>query len=347
MSRPDANTPRLVSIRFTIREYIRKKHILGLMLLVICLMPIQAGVAKEQSADGSRKKNYNIESSQKLVSKEEHLVQTKPGFHKFKLVKGTGVEVCEAYLERLNKTWFERLPFCDRPENDTVPGFEKLNRVALTPEEIYTIKYRIIGFMSGDQFRYDRQAVYEGKDTLRPENKEREIGYIRDSVKLDRIGAYRYDPPVNFDNDNVPENLLIWKQSRFRCGSIHDEYEHFPQGGLTVVLVLTPDSRIVDETLTKQMIGHPVGGYPTPDNLGFYEKFRPIGQKMGIFRYKGITYFDTFFDTWGDFEGKRRDNSDIARTLGVFSRGQLDRKGIWETHQICEYLWEIPYDADN
>lgn len=61
-------------------------------------------------------------------------IRKEPGYHKFILTKGKGVEVCETYVKRLNKTWFEKLPFCDRPENTDVPGFEKLNRVALTPE---------------------------------------------------------------------------------------------------------------------------------------------------------------------------------------------------------------------
>jgi len=93
----------------------------------------------------------------------------------------------------------------------------------------------------------------------------------------------------------------------------------------------------VDEEKTKTLIGHPIGGYQKPDGKGFYDGFRPLGEKMGIFRYKGITYFDTFFDTWGDFDGKRRKDPDIWRTLGVFKR----EKG--QTKQLCEYLWEIPY----
>lgn len=59
---------------------------------------------------------------------------------------------------------------------------------------------------------------------------------------------------------------------------------------------------------------------------------------MGIFKYQDLYYFDTFFDGWGDFEGKRRTEGtrnksrEIANTLGVF----LHKSG--KTKRVCEYL---------
>jgi len=276
------------------------------------------------------------------AEEETRRVRTESGYHKFILTKGKGIEVCEAYLKRLNKTWFERLPLCDRPENTDVPGFEKLNRVALTAEEIYPIYYRITDFIwTGDKYIHDKQSAAGKTDVLRPENKEREIFFIRQGLDLQRLGAYRYDPRIDFDNDQKPENLLVWKQSGFSCGSIHEAYGLFPQLGQTIVLVLEPLSLSVDEKKTKALIGHPIGGYPEPGGKSFYDGFRPVGDSMGIFRFKGTIYFDTFFDTWGDFEGKRRKDPNIWRILGVFKR----EKG--QTKQVCECLWEIPYEQEN
>lgn len=271
------------------------------------------------------------------AEEETRRIRTEPGYHTFILTKGKGVEVCEAYLKRLNKTWFETLPLCDRPKNTDVPGFEKLDRVALTPEEIYPIKYRIRDFIyTGNQYIHDKA------DETRPKNKEKEIFFIKQGLELQQLGAYRYDHPIDFDNDQKPDNLLVWKESRFSCGSIHEEYGLFPQLGQTIVLILEPDSLSVDEQKTKTLIGHPIGGYPKPDGKGFYDnRFRPVGNSMGIFRFKRITYFDTFFDGWGDFEGRRREDPNIWRTLGVFKR----EKG--QTKQVCEYLWEIPYEQEN
>ena len=276
-------------------------------------------------------------SKKKQTQQKEPWVQVAPGYHKFTLIKGAGVDMCEAYLTRLRKTYFERLPYCGRPENDDVPGFEKLNRVELSAEEIYPLYYRIRGFLNGDQYRYDKQDRAGTTDVLRPENKEREIGYIKGNINNRDIGAYRYDPAVDFDNNQVPDNLLVWKE--YRCGS-YDGNNPGPTRGSTIVLVLAEDSRSIDETVTKKLIGHPLGGYPEPDGKVFYDKYRPVGECMGLFRYKGVTYFDTFFDPWGDFEGKRKDKPNITETLGVFKR----EKG--QTKQACEYLWEIPYIYD-
>jgi hypothetical protein len=271
------------------------------------------------------------------TKEETRRVRTEPGYHKFILTKGKRVEVCEAYLKRLNKTWFEKLPFCGRPENTDVPGFEKLNRVALSAEEIYPIEYRIRDFIyTGNQYIHDKS------DEMRPENKEKVIFFINQGLELQSLGAYRYNPPIDFDNDQKPDNLLVWEQSRFSCGSIHEEYGLFPTLGMTIVFILEPDSLSVDAKKTKALIGHPIGCYPKPDGKGCYDnRFRPIGDSMGIFRYKGITYFDTFFNTWGDFEGKRGKDPNIWRTLGVFKR----EKG--QTKQVCECLWEISYEKEN
>jgi hypothetical protein len=269
------------------------------------------------------------------AEEETRRIRTEPGYHKFILTKGKGVEVCETYLKRLNKTWFESLPFCNRPENTDVPGFERLNRVLLTPEELYLIYYRVFDFIQTGKNIRDKAL------NLRPEDKEGTILFFKQGLELQQLGAFRYDPPIDFDNDQKPENVLVWKQSRFSCGSIHEAYGLFPQLGRIIAVILEPDSLSVDGKKTKALIGHPIGGYPEPDGKGLYEGFRPVGDSIGIFRFKGVTYFDTFFDGWGDFEGKRREDPNIWRTLGVFKR----EKG--QTKQVCEYLWEIPYEEKN
>jgi hypothetical protein len=56
---------------------------------------------------------------------------------RFSLTKGQGHPVCEAYLQRLNSSpYFPYPPYCDRPEDDEIPGFALLHRVPLTPQQI-------------------------------------------------------------------------------------------------------------------------------------------------------------------------------------------------------------------
>lgn len=278
---------------------------------------------------------FSLLVSAESAEEETRRIRTEPRYHKFVPTKGKGVEVCDAYLQRLNKTWFEKMPPCDRPENTDVSGFEKLNRVALTAEELYPIYDRVSDFIVRGQ-KIPNKAI-----DLRPEDKEGAMFSIKKGLELQRRGAFRYNPPVDFDNDQKPDNLLVWEQSQFRCGSINEAYPLFPQLGRIIAVMLEPNSLSVDEKKTKALIGHPVGGYPKPDEKGFYEGFRPIGDSMGIFRFKGTTYFDTFFDGWGDFEGKRRKDPNIWRTLGVFKREKR------QTKQVCEYLWKIPYEQEN
>lgn len=308
----------------------RNKIVLVVMLLILSLIALPVLSAKEQPAalvyDGKAEKDTE-------QSEEERWVRTEPAYHKFTLVKGKGVEVCEAYLKRLHKTWFEWLPFCDRPENTDVPGFEKLNRVVLTPEEIYTVYFNVGGFLSGSKNFYDAWAKRSGANATK---KEDIINTFTQDIGNRQLGAYRYNPLVDFDNDGVFDNLLVWKINR--CGS-YEGVNQFPVRGATIVLALTSDSRAVDENKTKQLIGHPIGGYPEPGDKSFFEGFRPVGRCMGIFRYKSVTYFDTFFDEWGDFWGKRRESPNIYETLAVFKR----ERG--QTKQVCEYLWEIPYET--
>ncbi len=191
---------------------------------------------------------FSLIVSMGSAEEETRRIRTEPGYHKFILTKGRGIEICEAYLKRLNKTWFETLPLCDRPENTEILGFEKLNRVALTAEEIYPIEYRIRDFIwTGNQ------NIHDKADEMRPENKERAIFFINQGLELQSLGAYRYDPRIDFDNDQKPEDLLVWKESRFSCGSIHEEYGLFPELGRIIVLVLEPDSLSVNEKKTKNI----------------------------------------------------------------------------------------------
>lgn len=76
--------------------------------------------------------------------------------YEFTLQKGQGVPVCEAYVLRLRATRFARPPYCDRPENDSVPGFAKLARVPLTRTEIENVFASAEGLL-----RFDEPEFYE------------------------------------------------------------------------------------------------------------------------------------------------------------------------------------------
>ncbi|MHB9119442.1 MAG: hypothetical protein ACYC2R_14405 [Burkholderiales bacterium] len=258
----------------------------------------------------------------------------------FKLTQGKGVPVCEAYLKRLNDSDFDKPPFCGRPEDDSVPGFTRLNRVPLTAEEIHDLYPKVEGFQS-----YQNQNKWKIQLKDSPFKEFMSLASVRSDMGMNRVGAWRYEPPVDIDNDGQPDNVLMWYQGRFACGSIGG-YATYPEHGSFTANILDAKNQCINEARTRELFGHPVGGYPIIKKgkfLGLFPGFRYVGMSMGIFAYEGAYYFDTFFDGWGDFSGKRRGDfagaekvdliNRMTATLGVFQR----KEG--KTKQICEYYW--------
>jgi hypothetical protein len=163
---------------------------------------------------------------------------------------------------------------------------------------------------------------------------------------------------VDIDNDGQPDNLLMWYTAAGAggCGALNG-YDIYPGRGSHTANILDAKNQSIDEKRTKELFGHPVGGYPHVVNgrfLGFFDDFRYVGTSMGIFAYQGSYYFDTFFDSWGDFNGKRVEGYLVAYRKGKrtitegryrkFKRsthatlGVLQRKN-GKTKQVCEYYW--------
>jgi hypothetical protein len=284
----------------------------------------------------------------------------------FTLLKGKGIPVCEAYLKRLNATEFGRgqnLPLCGRPENNSIEGFAKLNRVPLTVDQVAALNE------SQREFMDNGNAGHGNNDT-----RKRKEGYIptkeaRETMAHGDLMVWQYDPPVDIDNDGKPDNdLIIWHGDvgQLSCGRYTGVREEIELHATRIFSIDWPHMQ-VNEARTRELVGHPVGGYPLTfqdllqmrrnrighpikgypiaklrKTVGFFPAFRPIGDNMGIFAYQSQYYFDTFFDGWGDFQGKRRSDwgdgksyvkNNLGDILGVFQR----KDGV--TKQVCEYRW--------
>lgn len=257
----------------------------------------------------------------------------------FTLLKGKGVPVCEAYLKRLNiSEWgsHEKLPTCGRPENDSVEGFTVLNRVPLTAEQIAALYGGVTNFLNGGHSDRGNNKPSDPHPIIR----------VRQSIEDNGLAVWRYDPPVDIDNDGKPDDdLIVWQGGLGvgPCGrraGAADEVLILP----THIYSINWQQMKLNDERTRELFGHPVGGYPVvlQGKPVMSNRFRPIGTKMGIFSYQDQYYFETFFDGWGDFEGKRRSDwgdgkrrikNSLAGILGVFQR----KDGV--TKQICEYRW--------
>jgi hypothetical protein len=242
-----------------------------------------------------------------------------PKFH-FKLTKGQGVAVCDAYLRRLNTTVYDLPPYCDRPESDAIPGFTLLKRVPLKPDEVVS--------MSG----------LLHKRWVQPNPRLSGSWAASADWVGGEIKAWRYASTIDLSNDGEPQQVLVWQGYGLSGGLVcgrewnTDKWGYRPR---QLPLVLQADNREIDERKTAAIFagrGHPdwVAHSPwvPPGNVF---PFRPLGRSIGIFEFRGIVYFDTFFDITGDDQGHRAGQATLANTLGVFLRARK------RAREICEY----------
>ncbi len=216
--------------------------------------------------------------------------------YRFQLTKGKGVAVCDAYLARLNATHYEQPPYCGRPENNTVSGFARLKRVPV-PASIANDLYPIVGhFMLGANQKNLDWTDMSLQERIASANKGTPAG-MQEMLTRDRDWAkvWGYDPPVDIDNDGMPDNVEIWHGSVLphgvggkECGA--DLEDKFP--GLTslrqpqVAFVITGNNRL-NVQKTENVFAHPADGYRFYDSANKEWKtsgdFRPIGTSIGIF----------------------------------------------------------------
>ena len=268
----------------------------------------------------------------------------------FQLTKGKGVQVCDAYLERLNTTVYIKPPYCDRPEIDTVKGFVRLNRVPLSPADVRDLYPIVWTFMSSANQDIDWTDMnLQQRLTQTGQAKLTEAGVK--SLQMDLDGGWakmwRYDPPIDIDNDGKPDNVEVWHGYAVggvggkQCGAdITDKFPGDPPLRQPQIAFVVKGRNDRLDVSTVKIFGHPKGGYPIymDGHWRMADSFRPAGKSIGIFKYQDIYYFDTFFDGWGDFENKRQTvytqskNMQIANTLAIF----LHKNG--KTKQVCEYL---------
>jgi len=263
--------------------------------------------------------------------------------YSFVLTKGNGVPVCDAYLERLNTSTYEKPPYCDRPESDVVKGFTKLNRVPLSPADVHDLFPIVSTFLGlANQKNLDWADMnLQKRLTQTGQSRLTEAG--SKSLQMDLDGGWakmwRYEPPIDIDNDGVPDNVEVWHGSIVRgvggrqCGESMTDI----RPGLTslrqpqIAFVVAGSNDRLDVTKTRKVFEHPARVYHL-DSGNFASKFRPIGNSIDIFKYQNMYYFDTFFDHWGDFENKRKNDRVAVNSLAVF----LHKDG--KTSQVCEYL---------
>jgi hypothetical protein len=252
----------------------------------------------------------------------------------FKLIKGQGIDVCEAYLKRLNATEFlDNHPAKGRITEPLLEGFADLKPVPLTAEEIQRIYFKTISFA-----RYQNQDLVEEVIAYHKNNNYREFknpasrdAYIKNPLQdyyispntLEIINKsmaanqktpfVRYQLPLDLDNDGVADDTVIKNN----------------QG---VYIVDKAIKRINEKRMNQIFANQEALDWPS------MIQFPTLAFPVTVFSYKNRYYFDGNFNKlWFNYQDPRNilsiDSSVPPYLLGVFEHRHQ------KTRRICEYEW--------
>ena len=202
------------------------------------------------------------------------------------LVKGRGVPVCEAYLQRLNQTLFYQPPFCGRPENDGIPGFTLLHAKEFSGPGLNRILQEVLHIRG---YGVPAAKLSEPAPPLR---------------EGDNAPVWTYDPRVDIDNDGTPDNVIIYVgQNLSECGVATNTWPH---GSSTVPepFILTADNAHIDFARTVALFGTPGVLSPPANGVGASATvpYEPLGYSISFFRYRDTYYFDAFAGNWAPLD---------------------------------------------
>ncbi len=272
---------------------------------------------------------FVILNSSVAYSKEE--AHPKP---EFKLIKGQGTEVCEAYLKRLNVTeYLDNNPAKGRITEPLLEGFADLKPVPLTAEEIQRIYFKTISFA-----RYQNQDLVEDVIAYHKNNNYRSFQnpahreeYIKNPVRDYYISSntlevvkksmeanqktpfVRYQVPLDLDNDGVSDDVVIKNN----------------QG----VYIVDKALRRINEKRMYQIFANQEA-LDWPSMIQFPTLAFPIT----VFSYKHRYYFD------GNFNKLVFRDDYMPNVLSLSLSRPPYLWGVFEhynqkTRRICEYEW--------
>jgi len=251
----------------------------------------------------------------------------------FKLIKGQGTEVCDAYLQRLNATeYLDNNPAKGRITEPLLEGFADLKPVPLTAEEIQRIYFKTVSFtryqnqdLVEDVIAYHKKTNYK---SFHPVNRAEYIknplqNYYISSNTLEVVNKsmeanqktpfVRYQLPLDLDNDSVADDVVIKNN----------------QG---VYIVDKAIKRINKKRMNQIFANQEALDWPS------MIQFPTLAFPVTVFSYKNRFYFDGNFNKLS-FKDRYAPNvlsinsSDAPYLIGVYEH--QDKK----SRRICEYEW--------
>lgn len=177
---------------------------------------------------------------------------------------------------------------------------------------------------------------YKAVDLSKPRSVDLDERYQREAIEAgDNYFFYRYEPRLDIDNDGIPDDVIVWKETGPRCG--RENKAGGPIISRSYILILDQGGGL-DMARTRKVFDHPMGATLAIKNSGEQggtrelrsQRFRAIGSTLGALKFQGETYFDTFYAEGGDLENRRDGTPNYLDTLAVMKH----RGG--KTHLICE-----------
>lgn len=226
----------------------------------------------------------------------------------FSLLEGRGVPVCDAYLELLNKSKFEISPFCGRPHEGSVNGFQHVEGYFMTLEEAQPLFTKVWEFMRfGDQNHIER-FFYPNATSPKLAHWSTEATdqhTLARDLKSHWTSVWAFAAPIDINNDGVPLEVIIWQGhgatgTGSRCGSDNAfgpwESSYVNQRAF----VLTFDGKSIDESQTRLIFGaSPREAQSADPQLpgGSVKSgpgaFRPLADSIGVFKFENSYYIES------------------------------------------------------
>jgi hypothetical protein len=206
-----------------------------------------------------------------------------------KLTRGKELPVCQAYLRRLKQSHFDGSPFCGRPEDDSVAGFQRLQHQPLSEAEALPLVNRVLKFMTvGDQFQPQRTYYSKAEHPdLSHWSEDLEVP-VAIAGYGSRTIIWTYNAPLDIENNGAARRVLIWQgypAAMRGSGSCMQ----------TRAFVLSDDGETLDEARTRAVFTSPayVSATESPASKAADERrVIPLGDSLGILLYEGRYYID-------------------------------------------------------
>jgi hypothetical protein len=261
--------------------------------------------------------------------------------YKFSLKEGGGLPVCEAFLQRINRTTYVFPPYCqwNVPRDEATPGFKLIPRRPMSAEELWPL----IG--NGEDFLLSQEPNARSVALRRYDQSgqlQYDPDYTLDFVKGFMAGVSRSGVGVipwlyaglDVENDGKPVDVMLWEGGILSRATCFEGWDPAQTPGSSrhqaYAFILNAQHSDIDFNRTRVVFGSahnraPSHQYRAPGHL-----FVPVGDDIDFFAYRNVVYFDSFLAVW-DRVGAGPSNRDRYQTLEVFQRSN----GV--TRPMCKY----------